>query len=598
MRKSSVTRRIFDAMLGTKQQKSSQEKVIKHKRRLLMESLEDRRVFAGIAEGNIAVYRVGTGAAALTNAGTAVFIDEYTPAGVLVQTIEMPTAVDGANQQLVSSGTATSEGMISFSPDGQFLTMTGYGANVGTAGIAGTSSATVKRVVGVLDASTGVVDTSTAIDSFTANNIRSAITTDGTNIWVAGNGNATTGGVRHTTLGGTTSTLLSDTTTNIRTAGIFDNQLFVSASSGTTRLATIGTGLPTTSGQALTNLPGISSANSGGPNQFFMADLDAGVAGVDTLYVSDDTRGLSKYSLVAGTWVSNGSIAGTFRGLSGVASDDQVALFATLGANLVTFADTSGYNAALSGNVTQIASPGTNRAFRGIAVRPLSATVAPALSPISDIVAPNNLPKAVKFIVNDVDSTQGSLTFEMSSSDQSIIRNASLSVIGSGPERDLRYVPEVGATGTVTITLTVRDELGQSATESFEVMIVPSQLTISLDLDPLTDGIQSTGTFATDDTIDVSVWLTLTGQASVSAYNFSIQYDTNELDFVDGSRVETPPAPMEEFDATNETNDGLGLMFSFDGLTVGNGPSAPFSAVIATFQMLAAEVAGELTILT
>ncbi len=155
MRKSSVTRRILNAMLGTKQQKTSQDKVIKQKRRLLMESLEDRRVFAGITEGNIVVYRVGTGTGSLANTGNAVFLDEYTPTGTLVQTIAMPTTTSGANRQLIASGTSTSEGLINFSTNNQSLVLTGYGANLGgSANLTTSASTAVNRVVGVVNATT------------------------------------------------------------------------------------------------------------------------------------------------------------------------------------------------------------------------------------------------------------------------------------------------------------------------------------------------------------------------------------------------------------------------------------------------------------
>jgi len=50
---------------------------------------------AGFTEGNVVVYRVGDGAAALTNAATPAFLDEYDAAGTLVQSIALPTADDG-----------------------------------------------------------------------------------------------------------------------------------------------------------------------------------------------------------------------------------------------------------------------------------------------------------------------------------------------------------------------------------------------------------------------------------------------------------------------------------------------------------------------
>ena len=47
---------------------------------------------SGFAAGNVVVYRVGAGATALSNATAAVFLDEYTTAGVLVQSIVLPSA--------------------------------------------------------------------------------------------------------------------------------------------------------------------------------------------------------------------------------------------------------------------------------------------------------------------------------------------------------------------------------------------------------------------------------------------------------------------------------------------------------------------------
>ena len=54
---------------------------------------------------------------------------------------------------------------------------------------------------------------------------------------------------------------------------------------------------------------------------YFFADLDAGVAGVDTVYVADDGGTIQKYSLVAGSWTANGTIAlATARGITGTVS--------------------------------------------------------------------------------------------------------------------------------------------------------------------------------------------------------------------------------------------------------------------------------------
>lgn len=338
--------------------------------------------------GNLAIYRVGTGTGNLVNTGNPVFIDEYTAAGALVQSIAMPTAASGSSYPLISSGTATSEGGLTLSSNGAYLVLTGYGTTTGGAtSLSTTSASTVPRVVGLLGAD-GIANTTTALTDFSSsNNPRSAASTDGNSLWVAGGA----GGVRYTTLGATTSTQLSTTVTNIRQVNIFDNQLYASDGSGTTnRLGTVGTGLPITSGQTITNLPGFAT-NAGSPYGFFFADLSQTVTGVDTLYVADDAVGITKYTLSSGTWTSNGtSGTGTdaYRGLTGSVSNSIVSLFATRkggsaaagGGELVSLSDSSGYNGSFTGLTPSVlATASTNTAFRGVAFAPTAVPVPAAV---------------------------------------------------------------------------------------------------------------------------------------------------------------------------------------------------------------------------
>src|SRR5437870_11935917 len=89
---------------------------------------------AAFTPGNLVIYRVGDGSAAITSAATAVFLDEYTTAGGSpVQSIAMPTVVNGSNKRLTAAGTSTSEGLLTRSVDGNYLTATGYDTAVGTA---------------------------------------------------------------------------------------------------------------------------------------------------------------------------------------------------------------------------------------------------------------------------------------------------------------------------------------------------------------------------------------------------------------------------------------------------------------------------------
>src|SRR6185436_3014566 len=98
--------------------------------------------------GNLVIYRPGDGAAALGSNGTAVFLDEYTTGGVLVQSIPVPTTTVGAQRRLVCSGSATTEGYLTRSDDGQYVVFSGYDAALGAASIATSTSATVPRVIG------------------------------------------------------------------------------------------------------------------------------------------------------------------------------------------------------------------------------------------------------------------------------------------------------------------------------------------------------------------------------------------------------------------------------------------------------------------
>ncbi len=374
---------------------------------------------AAFTAGDAVVYRVGDGTAALSSAATAVFLDEYSPPGTLVQSIAMPTAVSGSNQPCTASGSATSEGLITLSTDGQYIVGTCYAAVPGTAAVAGTSSASINRVVFRVDAN-GTVDTSTALsDLVSGNNPRGAASVDGSAFWISG----ATGTIRYAPLGATTSTAISSN--NLRATEIFGGQLYASSSSGATRIATVGTGLQTSGPQTVTNLPG--TPGSGSPYEFALLDLDAGVAGVDTLYVADDTTstgGILKFSLVAGTWTSSGGIgpaADAYRGLATSVSGNTTNLFATSAAKLVGVTDTAGYNAAPSTTTTTLlASAATNTAFRGVALAPTAISVPATLT----VSAPASIPEGnsgtsvATFTVSlDHPAPAGGVTFQIDTQD-------------------------------------------------------------------------------------------------------------------------------------------------------------------------------------
>jgi hypothetical protein len=180
---------------------------------------------------------------------------------------------------------------------------------------------------------------------------------------------------RSTTFGGTTSTQLHSTATNMRVVNIFNGQLYVSSSTssggGLYGVSTVGTGLPTTSGQTITTLPGMPLSGTHSAYDFWFKDTS-------TLYLADDGAaaaggGIQKWTLGGGTWslqytlLNNGTTTTGCRGLAGyVDGGGNVVLFATTGiatsANtLITVTDTGAGSVA-----TILATAPANTAFRGV----------------------------------------------------------------------------------------------------------------------------------------------------------------------------------------------------------------------------------------
>lgn len=330
--------------------------------------------------GNIVVARVGDGSASLSAVATEVYLDEYTPAGVLVQSIGLPTSVSSTYRILTVSGNATSELGVTRSADGRYLVVAGYSAAPGTPAVATSLSTDVTRVIGRI-ASDGSYDTSTSTgDAFSGASIRTAATTDGSSFYAVG-GNS---GVRYVALGGVMSTQLNTAPTNNRYVNTIDGNLYISgASVGYFGLSQVGTGLPTATGQSAAVLPGFPGTVAGSsPYGFYFADLSPTVPGADVVYVADDrtssSGGIQKWSLVGGSWVLNGTITSTasaaLRGLGGSISGTTVSLIATSSNALFAVTDNAGYNAAPSTAAVPgaIAMAPTNTAFRGLAFAPVA----------------------------------------------------------------------------------------------------------------------------------------------------------------------------------------------------------------------------------
>jgi hypothetical protein len=322
---------------------------------------------AAFTPGNIVVVRVGNGGG-LTTAAAPVFLEEITPGGILVQTIALPTTVSGSHRRLTLSGTATSEGYMNLSSDGQYFVLGGYDAAVGTASVPSTMGSAVNRVVARVDLN-GQIDTTTAINMYSGGNLRSVTSVDGTSFWTGGSN----GSVRYVgSLGATTSTQLSTSGTNMRVVTIFDGQLYVSsASNPLSGVNTVGTGLPTTSGQTIALLPGMSSGVAPTFDYFF--------ADSDTLYVTDEGAGIQKWKRTSGTWSLLYNLtpaSGGFRGLTGTVSGGIATLWGTSTAgaqnSVVSVTDVLSQTTPSGATFTTVATAGSGTVFRGLRYLPAS----------------------------------------------------------------------------------------------------------------------------------------------------------------------------------------------------------------------------------
>jgi hypothetical protein len=319
---------------------------------------------ATITPGNLVVYRVGDGAAALGTTSTAVFLDEYTTSGSLVQSI--PVASSGASA-LTAVGNATTEGIISRSQDGTTLVFTGYRKDAGGTSPASDTYLVTPRVIGTIGLS-GTPDTSTSLTNdngaTTANTIRSATSVNGTAgspLWISTSVRVSYDASGIGSSGGTTQI----DARNSRQVNLADNILYASNGSTaiTAKVQQYGS-LPTgaTAPTAVVTL-----ATGDAVNGFVLVDLDAGLAGADTLYALSTVESLlRKYTYNGTTWSASGSVSSTGIDITAQVSGGIATLYLTTTTALQSLADASGYGGTLAGSPASIATAGTNTAFRGI----------------------------------------------------------------------------------------------------------------------------------------------------------------------------------------------------------------------------------------
>lgn len=337
------------------------------------------------------VVRVGDGVDALAASSTAVFLEERDAAGTVLRTIALPTTANGAQAAFTLQGTASAEGGLSRSTDGRYVVLAGYAATTGIANINGTvnrsTDATPTNRVIARVAADGTVDTSTLLlNAFSAASVRAASTVDGSGFWASGtsSGSPNTGGVHYAPFGNTAATtIVSTTQNNLRHTHVFGSQLYTSSGAGTmTRgVMAVGTGLPTTSGEASTSVVMLSGNLAA--NSFAVLDLDPVVIGMDTVYVAFDSGGtagtvnLQKWTFNGTTWTQatfaptvTGTVVPLTIGLATWLDGTTVHIILTTNENpgrILEVID-DGVNTTPAANVLDTAA--ANTAFRGTARSP------------------------------------------------------------------------------------------------------------------------------------------------------------------------------------------------------------------------------------
>src|SRR5205809_590313 len=98
----------------------------------------------------------------------------------------------------------------------------------------------------------------------------------------------------------------------------------------------------------------------------------------------------------------------------------------------------------------------------------------PIICSLADNPTAEDTPTAsIPFTNADVESTVGSLTITGHSSNQCLVPDANIIFTGSLPDPIPIFMPAANQTGTATITITVADPGGASASSSFLLTVNP-----------------------------------------------------------------------------------------------------------------------------
>ncbi len=323
--------------------------------------------------GNIAVI---VAAASATNTTASVVELNPNTAG---QSAVTARNIDGTTlpNALRFSGSATSTLYLTNSDDGSLLVFTG--GNTITSGATNINTITA-RGVGTYNAG-GTFSLATTYTGTSGNQTRSATTINNSTWFIGDQGGVYSNG-----------TTTASPVANIRAIKSFGGTAYVSAASATTTVIQVNT-LTAATGGTITGLPGLT--NNASIQDYYLISSGSNGASYDLLYTisatSNTVGSITKYSLVSGTWVSNGSYTTSFGGFGMAAKKTATGadLFVSTGQgaltanNLLKITDAAGYNAAINittaNNIT-LYTTATGTIIKGVAFAPVAAPATPSVS--------------------------------------------------------------------------------------------------------------------------------------------------------------------------------------------------------------------------
>jgi hypothetical protein len=349
-----------------------------------LEQLEERRmlIVSPLPAGDVAVLDL---AAASTNTTGSVLVISPSTANQAAPARTISIASTGPSAMRFSdSGTSS---FLSDTSDQSLLAFAAYNTTDTTdADLA--NSPVADRAVGTLNPLGGFT-LQTTYTGTKGNQARSATSLDDTNWFVTDKGGLYTNGA-------TTPSL----STNILDARSFGGTVYVSSTKTAAAVSTASS--PTAS--SLTGLSGVPT--DGSIQDFYLIQSGAHGSTYDILYTLDQNSGnasINKFSLVSGTWLSNGSVSGGANTILAANAGAMIAendgaggayLFVTTtkgtaNNSLARLTDTAGYNQTISianpNNVT-LYTDTTSDFMKGLDFVPASATVPTVSNPTSNDV--------------------------------------------------------------------------------------------------------------------------------------------------------------------------------------------------------------------